>query len=42
MANETLKTIEAFYDNALEQLNKDNTYARLTEVDSVAPSRLRS
>lgn len=42
MANETLKTIEAFYDNALEQLNHDNAYARLVDVDSVSPSRLQN
>lgn len=42
MANDTLKTIIAFYDSALKQLNEDFTYAGLAEVDSIEPSRLQN
>ena len=42
MANETLKTIVAFYDKALEQINKDTTMARMVEVDTVEGSTLQN
>ena len=42
MANDTLKTIIAFYDDALKQLNDDFTYASRVDVDSIEPGRLQN
>lgn len=42
MANDTLKTIIAFYDDALKQLNEDFTYAGLVDVDSIEPGRMQN
>lgn len=39
MAVNSAKTVVAFFDNALQQLNDDFTYAGLVEVDSIEPSR---
>ena len=35
MASDTAKIVTTFYDKALEQLNQDNSYARMVEVDSI-------
>lgn len=42
MANETLKTVIAFYDDVLKQMSEDFTYAGLVEVDSIEPGRLQN
>lgn len=42
MANDTLKTIIAFYDSALKQLNEDFSYAGQADVDTIEPSRLQN
>lgn len=42
MATDTLKTIIAFYDKALKQMDDNDVYTRLVEVDSVEPSKLQN
>lgn len=42
MATDSLKTIIAFYDEALKQLNDDFTYAGLVDVDTIEPNRLQN
>ena len=42
MASDTLKTVIAFYDDALKQLNDDFSYASLAEVDTIEPGRLQN
>lgn len=42
MATDSLKTIIAFYDEALKQLNEDFTYAGLVNVDTIEPNRLQN
>jgi len=42
MANNTAKTLIAFYDKALEQLNKDTTMARRVQVDTVDGASLQN
>lgn len=42
MANQTAKTLVAFYDKVLEQVNNDTTMARRVEVDTVDGSTLQN
>lgn len=39
MATDSLKTVIAFYDDALKQLNDDFSYASQVEVDTIEPNR---
>lgn len=39
---DTAKIVATYYDNALEQLNQDNSYAKYTEVDSIDPGTLQN
>lgn len=42
MANNSLKTVIAYFDDTLKQLNDDFSYADKVEVDTIEPSRLQN
>ena len=42
MASDTAKIVTTFYDKALEQLNQDNSYARMVEVDSIPAATMQN
>lgn len=42
MATDSLKTIVAFYDEVLKQLNQENSYSRNVDVDAINPGQLQN